>query len=741
GNTTTPFPSSFGNPLNLTINGVVTTNLLANLNTTGTTTINTGGSLTLNGDFNFNVSNTLLIAEGAIFDNGGNSQITGSGAITINGRFITRDADGFVGTNTSITLTSRSLPTLGNNSIIEYAATGNQTVQGSTAPIYSNLTISGGGIKTLASNNAMTIGTITVNGSVTFDVGNNTLGGIGTNLTMTGASIYRTAGTGTKPDAQGTYSLASSSTIEFYNNSVTKQNIRLESGSYYNITVSGSSVQNASTSNTPINLQSGGTFTVTSSGVFTQYNANGLNCSTCAINTNVTPVLQVGATIEYARDGTTQTITPRTDYTNVIISGTSEKTAASSFTIANAGTFTRTGSASMSAGSSSPVYSANATLAYVSITNSRTYTAGLEWPSSSQPTNVTINLSGTGSPTVTIGSSMDRNISGTLNLQAGTLSLGNNTLTLSGSLTGTGLFRGGPTSSITVNGSFTSGTFNFDQTTPNGKNIASLTNLLKDFSIAGGTISLGNSLNLANGVFSITGGTFVLGNNDVTLKSDNNATTMAQVGTLTGTINYNGSGRFITERAMTTLRRGFRSISSGGIISDADIWTNWQEGATTANPNPNPGYGTHITGGNFKGTTTAVSTTLGFDATRTGNPSLWTYGLANTYIPLQQTIGTILYPWVGYYTVVRGDRSYDIFTSSPDLQQALTTTLRTKGRLLRGNVSLTTTSTTYVDPSTGNTRTDGQSTLNVGSNRFSLVGNPYASAIDFHSVHASSTNI
>ncbi|MFY8005432.1 MAG: T9SS type A sorting domain-containing protein, partial [Chitinophagaceae bacterium] len=284
-------------------------------------------------------------------------------------------------------------------------------------------------------------------------------------------------------------------------------------------------------------------------------------------------------------------------------------------------------------------------------------------------------------------------------------------------------------------------TFYFDQTSTYGRTISSLTNVLRNFSIAGGTVILGNPLNLANGVFSMSGGTIQLGNNDITLKSDNTASTMAQVGSLTnGIISYNGSGRFIAERAMTTARRGFRNLSSGGILSDADIWTNWQEGATTENYIPNFYYGMQITGGNYTGSSNAVDPVTGFDATRTGSPSLWTYGLANTYVPVTSTKGTILYPFVGYYAIVRGNRYYDLFSGGPALNEATSTTLRVKGKLLRGNVTLNTTNSAYTDPATNESVT-GPATLFPGSNRYSLVGNPYASAINWASVYGASTNI
>jgi hypothetical protein len=164
------------------------------------------------------------------------------------------------------------------------------------------------------------------------------MGGLGTDLTMTGTSRYISGGTGTKPDASGTYSLSPGTTIEFSNNSSSTENTRL-SPSYYNIVVSGSSVANSSLSSTPLLFQSGGSFTVTSTGSFKHANVNGFSgaINTSISNTNNPTInLQNGSTIDYYRmmeqiriyriqvnigQGATG------NYYHLIISGTGNKTA------------------------------------------------------------------------------------------------------------------------------------------------------------------------------------------------------------------------------------------------------------------------------------------------------------------------------------------------------------------------------------------------------------------------------
>ena len=100
-----------------------------------------------------------------------------------------------------------------------------------------------------------------MSGAAIFDAGNSAFGGVGTNLTTTGTSRYITGGGGTKPDAQGTYSLARGTTIEFALNSGTIIRLGLSPISYADVVVSGTNVSNASPV-TGIAFQSGGSFTV-----------------------------------------------------------------------------------------------------------------------------------------------------------------------------------------------------------------------------------------------------------------------------------------------------------------------------------------------------------------------------------------------------------------------------------------------------------------------------------------------
>ena len=293
--------------------------------------INTGATVTLSGAKA--TTNTPITIDGtldvATYSN------TGSGTVNINGTLITQNSFGLKAT--SATFTGSTL-LIGSSSTIIYNANGNQNVQGATDNlIYYNMVFSGSGTKTLSStpyNNGGAItnpsGTITVSGSAIFNAQNWTFGGSGTNLTMSGTSVYKTAGTTTKPDATGTYSLGANTTIDFSNISGTEEIIS-SAHTYANILVSGSSVADTKDIFGPstITIQAGGSFNVT--GTFNVHNVNGFSgAANTAINNTNNPTinLQAGSTIQYNRsDGTAQQITNSLAYQNLNVAGSGTKTA------------------------------------------------------------------------------------------------------------------------------------------------------------------------------------------------------------------------------------------------------------------------------------------------------------------------------------------------------------------------------------------------------------------------------
>ena len=165
-------------------------------------------------------------------------------------------------------------------------------------------------------------------------------------------------------------------------------------------------------------------------------------------------------------------------------------------------------------------------------------------------------------------------------------------------------------------------------------------------------------------------------------------------------------------------KRAFRLLSAP-VTSSTSIKQNWQENqnntstAYANNSDTTPGYGTHIAG-----STTGAN---GFDATLSGNPSLFTFAnaatpqtwnaVANTHT-LTFTAGT------PYRLMVRGNRSIDMSTNTPTPS---ITTLRTRGSLKIGTHTVSDLSTT--------------------AGQYNFIGNPYQSPVDIETVLQNSTNL
>ncbi|WP_312084028.1 T9SS type A sorting domain-containing protein [Epilithonimonas hominis] len=334
GSTTTPFPTgTFGNPASLTFNNAdVTSNRTATLTVTGAVNINGTSKFALNSvaGNNLFLGGVLTVDTNASFDSNGENQITNNGgSVVVNGTFITKDAQGFSGTNATIpTITDI---TLNNGSTVQYALDGAQAISSRTD--YKNLLFTGNGTK--SSNNRITpiAGTVTVNGANTIlDVSNNTFGNSSTNLTMT-AGTFRLGGSGVKPDISGTYSLSAGTTIEFTGTSATQ--IRL-APQYANVVISGTNVVAGTTTNGGLTFRAGGNFTVKTGARFKVNNDNGFSGdTTTAIKNTNSPVitLETGSTIDYM--GSDQIITNALPYQNLTVSTLGTKTSASGDLIVN----------------------------------------------------------------------------------------------------------------------------------------------------------------------------------------------------------------------------------------------------------------------------------------------------------------------------------------------------------------------------------------------------------------------
>lgn len=284
---------------------------------------------------------------------------------------------------------------------------------------------------------------------------------------------------------------------------------------------------------------------------------------------------------------------------------------------------------------------------------------------------------------------------GILNLNGHQLQIGDNTITYV-EFFGDASLRGSTDSRILFKSTNTNtGTLKF-------KN-EGFGNYLSEFEMDGtGQISISDTLNILR-KFILKNGTFN-SNNHLTFKSSDTLT--AIIPERTGG-NINGDIR--VERHYPMGNRAFRYVSSP-VTSTAFIRDQWQEGAnnqnTTTIENPNPGYGTHITG-------TSLGDNLGFDATQTGNPSLFTWDnddAVPNWASIPNTNDTFLVAGKAYALMMRGDRSTDLNSNTAT---GNSTVLRSWG-----------------------TPKIGEHTVNTSINDtlFALVGNPYQAQVDLTQV-------
>jgi hypothetical protein len=274
------------------------------------------------------------------------------------------------------------------------------------------------------------------------------------------------------------------------------------------------------------------------------------------------------------------------------------------------------------------------------------------------------------------------------------LSIGSYTLTLSGNISGSGTITGSSTSDLIIN--------NNGSVYPN-LNFTSGAAVLHDLILnSNAKASLGTSLNItagsAAGSVTVGAGAILSTNNELTLLSDANGT--ARVGVSAGTI----SGNVTVERYIPA-HRGWRLLTAPFIAAGAPtINQAWQD--SVSNPDrlspidPYAGYGTEITK-----TTIAQN---GYDQGSTNNPSI-DYFTGSAWSALPATDQGAITDHPGYFLFVRGDRS--IIVSNAYIA-ATETILHPKGQLLIGS-----------------------KTISIPNAGLQVIGNPYASAINFNSIY------
>lgn len=228
---------------------------------------------------------------------------------------------------------------------------------------------------------------------------------------------------------------------------------------------------------------------------------------------------------------------------------------------------------------------------------------------------------------------------------------------------------------------------------------------LQDIVLNNLSINTGAILNIEQ-VLKVSGD--IVNNGNLIFISDGNK--LGQLAEMSATSTITGSGTITVQRYVPA-RRAFRLISPS-VTTTTNIHTNWQEGATSSTDNPNPGFGTHITG-------STTDQQNGFDGTTTGNPSLFLFdNTAQAWGAVPNTDMEVLHAGKAYRLFVRGDRTTDLGNNA---DPATNTILNTTGTLVVGNHTV--------------------SNLSAVAGDFNFIGNPYRSIVNMNDVFGNSTNL
>jgi len=214
--------------------------------------------------------------------------------------------------------------------------------------------------------------------------------------------------------------------------------------------------------------------------------------------------------------------------------------------------------------------------------------------------------------------------------------------------------------------------------------------------------SAGGTMVNITGRYTPTSGTLTT-NNNVTLKSNASGTATVMAGSVSG--GYL-NGQVNIERYIPA-RRAWRLISFPVTSTAAPtINTALQEGVGgTASSNPNPGYGTHITGGTIAN---------GFDQNPSGNPSMKQLSGGN-WVAIGTTNQSIASE-PAYMLFVRGSRANNLslgVAAGPD-----NTVLRFAGNIKQGNQS-----------------------ISLSGAGWQLVPNPFPSIISLHNMAVANSSL
>lgn len=238
---------------------------------------------------------------------------------------------------------------------------------------------------------------------------------------------------------------------------------------------------------------------------------------------------------------------------------------------------------------------------------------------------------------------------------------------------------------------------------PNGSNVV----LNTDYTARNLALQATSSLKIAPNKTLTVEGYADFNGQHVTVQSD--ATGTGMIGQVSGYIedaNNVTVERYISASSNRAYRLLTPSVTTTNYIRD-----NWQEGTNNVdeatNSNPNPGYGTHITG--------VGGASNGFDPTQNNQSSLYKL-VSNAWVAISNTNATILEADKAYLLFVRGSR--DNINTINTLTGSSNTKLRVTGTIKQGS----------------------QTFSSLPASSFNLITNPYAAPLDWGEVYAANSS-
>ncbi|MGL2964930.1 hypothetical protein ACSVH2_13990, partial [Flavobacterium sp. RSB2_4_14] len=381
----------------------------------------------------YNASNCVTTVTGTFTNNnaaGGGVSNTSATNFIINGTYVHNPSASSAGTIPTATVAATSTLDIrsGSNTAITFPSTnaiGNLILNNigsgavapslglSTATVQGNLIINSTGTSTGGFAFGATP-TVTVNGTTTITAGKLDLA----NSTTAGGTFNALGAVVMNGGSIGSNNATTATTFNVMN----VGNIGTPTSMTMN---TGSSITSASTTPNAMTLNLFGDFTMNTGSTVTETAAGG------SIVVNFAKILSGVQNVAFGGTVSNSVLFRQSNTTGVNLTGTltldGAATPAASFTHASTGIISGSGAISYSGANSQLTYN-----------GSVTQTAGLEWPATNSPANVTINNTGASATTNLVLVPFSRTIAGALTMTAGNIDLTSNTLTIGTSAAASG---------------------------------------------------------------------------------------------------------------------------------------------------------------------------------------------------------------------------------------------------------------------------------------------------------------